>query len=181
MFPLVPSMTKSNASWQYTDTRSRIATGCGSGDTGSTRRNPFRLGTTTRTFHRQYSPARHPSSHMSPMHGTLRWKLYSRCAERSGQTDNRCDLYFAVATCQSVMKTLQSLYQRLVPFIAKPHPFSPIQQFCPQHVKGKPCQVSNSFRHFAIAKQSLASNATIANTRGTALVFGARLPYSSNT
>lgn len=87
MFRPVPSMTKSNANWQYTDTRLRIATGCGSEGTGSTRRNPFRQGTIDRTFHRQYSPARRPSLHKSPMPGTSIWKLYSRCAEKSDRTD----------------------------------------------------------------------------------------------
>jgi len=67
-------------------TLSRIAIGYGSVGTGSIVRSQFKRATTGCTFRRQYLPAHYPSLHMSLMHGTSMWKLYSRCAERCGQT-----------------------------------------------------------------------------------------------
>lgn len=71
------------------------------GGSGSTRRNPFRPGTTGRTFHRQYSAARHPSLHMSPMPATSIWTPSLKNAENFPPTDIRSELCFFIATTRN--------------------------------------------------------------------------------
>jgi hypothetical protein len=69
------------------------------------------------------------------------WKLYSKCAERSSQTEEPRDLYFALAnSCPPNIEDGESSQSSNPPPVtptANPDRFSPSHQRCPRHVERK--------------------------------------------